>query len=732
MNLPPIPYLGASPLTGKMRRLASRLRRKVTPRRHQLLFAFTGGSGARRDAGRGLYRDERVFRESVDACGRVVEKLFGLPAAALFRGDATPHASPATARRDELLRLGLSQFGLFDLWASAGVKPSGLLGVGLGEVAAAYASRSLSREDATTVLCSLVTNLARDVSTETHFVLDADAETARRLCRNAPARLDLLGTTSPGVWVLTSSASEAGTNRAFLARRAAVRAELTTEPGEHRPRLPLRLTSLDEDLRGITTRPAGLKVYSAAAGGCVAEETPLDAHFWGWVLRGPFDFDGALSAAFADGFDLVVHVGAAAAAADWMRETARARGRAAHFVESSRGGEPEGEAWARALKEVRSRRLAEVQRRPPRPPSTAETLDLSAPEVALDPFPHYEELRRTGSVHFLPRHGFWLVLGFDDAHAALMRPNLFSNRVPEWLAVDQTLLGADPPEHTAARRILGQLFSAQSLEAQAAFAGAAAERLLRPLAEGRACDVLPEFAAPLSEEVAAHLIGFDRETVAAIRAAQEAGQDLGQVLDSIDSIIAGAAERLPIYKQLLRDGEGKLAEAEARSLIRLLWVAGTTTTRRAVASSVLMLLRHEPVRLRVAADPRLLPAFVEESLRLHPPEHMLSRRTTAPAELSGVKLPAGAAVMLCVAAANLDPARFDHPAALLPERAPNRHLSFGGGIHRCLGAAVARAEAVAALRVLLRLAPRFRPVQPLGTLRFAGFVNDTERLVIEC
>jgi cytochrome P450 len=97
-----------------------------------------------------------------------------------------------------------------------------------------------------------------------------------------------------------------------------------------------------------------------------------------------------------------------------------------------------------------------------------------------------------------------------------------------------------------------------------------------------------------------------------------------------------------------------------------------------------------------------------------------------------VKIPAGAAVRLCVAAANRDPARFTEPAALILERANSRqHLSFGGGVHRCVGAGLAQAEATAALRVLLRLAPRFRSVMPPDSLRFAGFTNDTEQLLIE-
>jgi cytochrome P450 len=189
---------------------------------------------------------------------------------------------------------------------------------------------------------------------------------------------------------------------------------------------------------------------------------------------------------------------------------------------------------------------------------------------------------------------------------------------------------------------------------------------------------------------------------------------------------------MPLYEQLTRGGGAAFSPTEVRSLIRMLWVAGTTTTRRALASCVLMLLRHPQLRERVVAEPELLDAFVEETLRLHPPEHTLARVTTAEAELGGVRIPAGAAVRLCVAAANRDPARFTEPAALLPERANSRqHLSFGGGVHRCVGAGLAHAEMTAALRVLLRLAPRFRSVVPADSLPFAGFANDTEELLIE-
>jgi cytochrome P450 len=100
--------------------------------------------------------------------------------------------------------------------------------------------------------------------------------------------------------------------------------------------------------------------------------------------------------------------------------------------------------------------------------------------------------------------------------------------------------------------------------------------------------------------------------------------------------------------------------------------------------------------------------------------------------VSGTKIPAGSVVQLCLAAANRDPARFDDPLTLRLDRASNPHLSFGSGIHRCVGAPLGRAQIVAALRTLFRVAPDFRAIQPLGTVRYASGApaREIEQLVI--
>jgi cytochrome P450 len=111
---------------------------------------------------------------------------------------------------------------------------------------------------------------------------------------------------------------------------------------------------------------------------------------------------------------------------------------------------------------------------------------------------------------------------------------------------------------------------------------------------------------------------------------------------------------------------------------------------------------------------------------------MVPRLTTAAAEIGGATIPPGAEVLLCLAAANRDPARFPEPAALRLGRSPAANLSFGGGAHRCIGAALARSQVSIALGELFRAAPEFRAAEPLAAVRYAPGApfNQLERLVI--
>ncbi len=352
-------------------------------------------------------------------------------------------------------------------------------------------------------------------------------------------------------------------------------------------------------------------------------------------------------------------------------------------------------------------------------PPTAATIDLGSPSVAIDPFPHYERLRRAGSVQFLARHGAWIVFGYEDLHYAFSHAELFANS--PYAEVDRVLLGADPPAHTAARRIVSRYFSGEALERLGALAQEEARSLLKPR-----MDVVREYGVPISERVAMAILGLDREAVEAIHEAHAAAPELAAFTRALDQL----AERATLHGRLIADG---FADAEARSLVRLLWLATTTTTQRVIAYGVLQLLLHGDVRQALERDPALVTRLVEEVLRLHPPEYLLPRRTTSVVELGGIAIPEGALVHLCVAAANRDPAVFGDPSDLRLDRPPTRHFTFGSGIHACIGAALGRQVVAIAVTNLLVRAPLFRALEPLDALRYRSTMttNEIERLLLD-
>ena len=336
-------------------------------------------------------------------------------------------------------------------------------------------------------------------------------------------------------------------------------------------------------------------------------------------------------------------------------------------------------------------------------------IDLAAPEVTIDPFPHYETLRRNGPVQHLPNHGFWIVLGYDAVTEAFERPALFSS-APH-AEIDRVLLAGESPGHGAVRRLIARRFSSEALDRVATSALAAAARMVRPR-----MDVVEDYGFPITWAMGAALLGLDEPDVADIVAVSAAARTAPEPLAALVGGLNRLAPRAALFRTLLDEGEGAFGEQEAASLVCLLWLAATTTTERVLTRSVLRLLQHPDVREAVTGDPSLIPAFIEEVTRLHPPELMVPRLTAAPATLAGVDIPAGAVVRLCVAAANRDPAAFEAPAELRLNRPGRRHLSFGRGLHLCVGASLARRVLAGALLILIERIPRFRALEPLDSI----------------
>lgn len=672
-----------------------------------VLFAFSGWWGAWQGMGRRLYAAEPAFRETVNACDRVARDA-GVAVTDRFADDGPgcDDADRAVAHRLMLVHLGVVQIALCDLWADAGVLPDAVLSVGLGEIAAAYCAGAVTRDDAVSILCAVSEAMARNPCAGQLFTVTADLATARDLCHRAPRRLDLIGTLSADRAMVYACDEDADENAAYLKAAGGVVNRESTAWAYHTMHAPRSLSALQAELAHITPRRPRIAMYSAVAGRDIAPDGAFDAVHWHWMIGHTSYFAEAAAAALSCDPGVVVNIAAAPAVTPSILATARRLGIQSRIVDSMRPSD-DVTAWREARSAVAPRRAARHGNS-----RSADAADVGPVDAAAAPGPiaHLARLRESGPVHQV-REDVWLVVAYDEVREAFSRPDVFSSRLDRLEALD--FFGRDPPEHTAGRRAMAPLFRAEALAELGALAARTCDELLAARASAPELDVIGDLAAPLGERIAAHLIGLDDDELARVRHA------------------AGFPER---------DGRDALAIATAAlSDVRaagsgtdlLLWLASTLNTKKVIASAVLLLLRDTALRSRVQSRPDEIAALIDETLRLHPPEMLLPRVTMCDATLGGVAIPPDSKVLLCVASANRDPAHFaDADRVRLDRRVT--HLSFGVGVHRCLGARLARLEAHAAMHALFEHIPGFRSVQPDCALRWIPSFNThgLEQLLI--
>jgi cytochrome P450 len=359
--------------------------------------------------------------------------------------------------------------------------------------------------------------------------------------------------------------------------------------------------------------------------------------------------------------------------------------------------------------------------------AVAASYDPFSPEVKRDPYPFYAALRREAPVFEIAGRGMWAVSRHADVGSALKRPDLFSSSVNADRAdipASETLLGSDPPAHTALRKRVERSFTPRRMRALAGRASVLARELTAAFETSGACDVVASLAAPLPIVIIAELMGVDparrdqfklwadaiitrgtgrpssTDRAALDARAAEFKAYLGEILE--------ARRRDPgedLLSALVRDEPDApgLSPAQALNFAVLLLLGGSETTTHLVGNALRALFADAETLARVRADRALIPAVVEETLRFDAPVQSVLRRAMADVELGGARIPAGAIVLLLLASANRDESVFPDGERFRLERAEAKHLAFGAGPHFCLGATLARMEAEAALGAVLAL-----------------------------
>jgi cytochrome P450 len=355
-----------------------------------------------------------------------------------------------------------------------------------------------------------------------------------------------------------------------------------------------------------------------------------------------------------------------------------------------------------------------------------------------------EASRAHGQVHFDDKQQCWQVLGHPEASTILSDPAVFSSDLSA-LQPDQddfalfqrgNFVGMDPPQHRKLRTLVSQAFTPRVV---ADLEPRIAELTTQLLDEaGERFDLIDALAYPLPVIVIAELLGIpisDRGLFrrwADVLLGQEVDPDraLREVGEQAMTAVAPTMREMNVYflehirsrragpgsdltSKLVQaevDGE-RLSDEEIIGFVGLLLIAGHITTTATLGNSVVSFQDNPDAVAEVRADPSLLPAAIEEVLRVRTPFPRLGRITKVDAEVGGVHIPAGQVVLPWLTAANRDERVFAEPHRFDIHRKPNPHLTFGHGSHFCLGAPLARLEAGVALRLLLE---RYRDVEVTG------------------
>ncbi|MBU3060138.1 cytochrome P450 [Nocardia sp. NEAU-G5] len=370
------------------------------------------------------------------------------------------------------------------------------------------------------------------------------------------------------------------------------------------------------------------------------------------------------------------------------------------------------------------------------------------PESRANPYPLYAELREEPVSQ--QADGTWVVSGFDEINALLHDPRISSDMDNAAQAsprqVRKSLIFQDPPSHDRLRRAVMTTFTPARVESLRAEVHHLIDRLLDAVGSRTRLDLVDEIAYPLPVSVICALLGIPEQDEARFHVWADTlarGLDLDPSMSQAElAAIAQAAVEMGGYLEglvaqraddpgadlisgLLAGGDrsAPLIGEELVTTTRLLLIAGHETTVNLITNGMLTLLRHPDILARFRGEPELVVPMIEELVRYEPSVQFRHRAALADIEIGGRTIPRGATVVLLFAAGSRDPRRFTDPERFIPDRIPNEHFGFGGGIHYCIGAPLARMEAQIVLPELVRRLDNPRlvadppPYRPTASLR---------------
>lgn len=364
---------------------------------------------------------------------------------------------------------------------------------------------------------------------------------------------------------------------------------------------------------------------------------------------------------------------------------------------------------------------------------SSENPNLMSPALRADPYPLYAELRRDRPICQVEPGGAWAVSRYSDVLAILRDPARFSSQgfqaawQPPWVGYNplaNSVLAMDPPGHTRLRALVMRAFHSRSISRLERPLRLVAERLAASL--GERLEFASAFAAPLPAFAIGEILGLDHSLDGRFKAwadailsvtpappdegqAQRVRAAITELQGHIEQVIgqrrlAPADDVVSDLVQARVDGQA-LTDREIVDFLFTLLLGGLETTTLLLGNIGVLFAQRPELLTLLRAQPERVPQFIEEMIRFDGPSQALPRITTASVEVAGLRLPPGTLLLALVGSANRDERQFPEPDRFDLTRG-QVGLQFGFGIHYCIGAALARLEAAAAVQALIHRVER--------------------------
>jgi cytochrome P450 len=384
--------------------------------------------------------------------------------------------------------------------------------------------------------------------------------------------------------------------------------------------------------------------------------------------------------------------------------------------------------------------------------ATGISWDPFSPEE--NPYLTYRRLRDERPAYYNAERDVWALTRFEDVQAAARDWETFRHE-PDGVDLDDTgetiwgkgnFLDMDPPHHDELRNLVRKYFTPKAIAEHEEFVRTRTRSLIDAFADGDTVDVASAFSFPLTLATGpGRLLGFSDEELAVLGPSFRAAmvRDFGETeipksaVEGADRVRAALIEaiadrrrspRQDLLSDVVVQGGDVLVDDEAIGLSFILFAAAIDTASSLISSSLLLLAENPDQRELLIREPERIPAAVEEFARVEAPVQYTARNVTRDVTIQGVQIPGGSRAVLVIGAANHDERRFDRPDQVDVTRESKRHLSFGEGIHFCLGAPLARLDARVAIEEFLARFPEFGadgPRRRLSKHNLRGFTQLT-------